>query len=105
MSYTPESFVLLAVALFCIGLVAVVTRRNLFVVYLAIELMLNAVGLLLALFSTLRPEMGGAVVSLLLIGVIAAEAAVFLAMIVHLARLRKSLDSDDYTELAQRRFS
>ena len=101
----PENFFALGVLMLCLGAVGVVARRNLFILYLSIEVMLNGVNLILATFARLRPDMGGSVVALLMIGVIAAEAALFLAMIVQLYRRRRSVDSDRYTDLAQRRWS
>jgi len=104
MTSTPESYFALAVALLCIGLVGLVSRRNLFVIYISVELMLGAVNLVLATFARLRADTGGSVIALLMLGVIAAEAALFLAMIVQLYRKKRSVDSDDYTGLAQRRW-
>jgi len=101
----PENFFALGVLMLCLGAVGVVARRNLFILYLSIEVMLNGVNLILATFARLRPDMGGSVVALLMIGVIAAEAALFLAMIVQLYRRRRSVDSDRYADLAQRRWS
>ena len=97
----PEQFFLLSTLLFCIGLVGLVSRRNLFVIYMSIELMLSAVNLLLATFSRIQGEMGGAVIVLIMIAVIAAEAALFLAMIVQLVRSRRSLDTDEFSALTQ----
>lgn len=99
---TSEPFFALVTLLFSIGLVGIVSRRNLFVVYMSIELMLSAVNLLLAIFSRLDTSMNGSVIALLMIAVIAAEAAIFLAVIVHLYRQRRSIDSDTYSTLAQR---
>ncbi len=98
---TPEPFFMLATLLFSIGLVGVVSRRNLFVVYISIELMLSAVNLLLVTFSRLMGDNSGAVIVLLLIAVIAAEAALFLAIIIQLVRSKKSVDSDHFSRLAQ----
>jgi NADH-quinone oxidoreductase subunit K len=75
------------------GAAGVIARRNLLVIYLSIELMLNAANLMLALFSRVAGDGDGGVIALLNIGVIAAEASLFLAMTVHLYRLGKSLDS------------
>ncbi|WP_201353289.1 NADH-quinone oxidoreductase subunit NuoK [Hydrogenimonas urashimensis] len=105
MIFAPETFFALATSLFCIGFVGVASRRNVFVIYMSIELMLNAVNLVLATFSRLRPDMGGSVIALLMIGVIAAEAALFLAMIVQLYRKKRSVDSDAFADLAHRRWS
>ncbi|MDA3947429.1 MAG: NADH-quinone oxidoreductase subunit NuoK [Helicobacteraceae bacterium] len=99
---TPDHFFLLAILLFSIGLIGIVSRRNLFVVYMSIELMLSSVNLVLAIFSRLHGDMHGSVIALLLIAVIAAEAALFLAMIVHLYRLKRTLDSDAFRLLAQK---
>jgi NADH-quinone oxidoreductase subunit K len=98
---TPEHFFLLATLLFCIGLIGIVSRRNLFVVYMSTELMLSSINLVLATFSRLNGDMNGSVMVLLLIAVIAAEAALFLAMIIHLFRLKRSLDSDAFSLLSQ----
>ena len=100
---SPNLFFLLASLLFSIGLVGLVSRRNLFVIYMSIELMLSSVSLFLVIFSKVLGDANGAVIALLMIGVIAAEAALFLAMIVHIYRSRKSIDSDDFNVLAQGR--
>ncbi|WP_300365811.1 NADH-quinone oxidoreductase subunit NuoK [Hydrogenimonas sp.] len=105
MILNPESFLALATLLFCIGAVGVISRKNIFVIYMSIELMLNAVNLVFATFSRLRPDMGGSVIALLMIGVIAAEAALFLAMIIQLYRKKRSVDGDTFADLAQRRWS
>jgi len=101
MTVNPDAFFGLAVLLFSLGVAGVIGRRNLLVIYLSIELMLNAVNLILATFSRLRPDEGGSVIALLMIGVIAAEAALFLAIIVQIYRTKKSIDTDTFTELAQ----
>lgn len=98
---SPNAFYLLASFLFSIGLVGLVSRRNLFVLYMSIELMLSSVSLILATLSKVLGDAGGSVMSLLIIGVIAAEAAVFLAMIVNLYRAKKTLDSDRFTMLKE----
>jgi NADH-quinone oxidoreductase subunit K len=86
-------------------MVGVVARRNLFVLYLSVELMLNGVNLILATLSRIRPDMGGASIALIMLGVIAAEAALFLALIVQLWRSRRSVDVERYRDLAQERWS
>ncbi len=98
---SPNAFYLLASILFSIGLVGLVSRRNLFVLYMSIELMLSSVSLILATLSKVLGDAGGSVMSLLIIGVIAAEAAVFLAMIVNLYRSKKTLDSDRFNLLKE----
>jgi NADH-quinone oxidoreductase subunit K len=98
---SPNLFFLLASILFSIGLVGVTSRRNLFVVYMSIELILSSISLLLATFSKVLGEADGSVMALLMIGVIAAEAALFLAMIVHIYRHNKSIDSDRLNQLRE----
>ena len=98
---SPEPFFLLASILFSIGLVGLVSRRNLFVLYMSIELMLSAVNLLLATFSKVLNDANGSVIALLIIAVIAAEAALFLAMIVHIYRNNRTIDSDKLNNLRE----
>lgn len=98
---SPEPFFLLASVLFSIGLVGLVSRRNLFVLYMSIELMLSAVNLLLATFSKVLNDANGSVIALLIIAVIAAEAALFLAMIVHIYRNNRTIDSDKLNNLRE----
>lgn len=98
---TPDMFFLLASILFSIGLVGLVSRKNLFVLYMSIELMLSAVSLLLATLSKVLGDASGSVMALLMIGVIAAEAAVFLAMIVHLYRENRTIDSESFHALSE----
>jgi NADH-quinone oxidoreductase subunit K len=98
---TPEPFFLVATLLFSIGLIGLVSRRNIFVVYLSIELMLSAVNLVLVTFSRLRLDMGGSAMALLLLAVVAAEAALFLAIIIQLVRGRQTIDSDAFSQLKQ----
>lgn len=100
---TPEPFFLLATLLFCIGLVGVVSRRNLFVVYMSVELMLSSVNLIFATFSRIFGHMQGSAIVLLMIAVIAAEAALFLAMIIQLYRSGGTLDSDAFDRLTHRK--
>ena len=98
---SPNLFFLLASVLFSIGLVGIVSRRNLFVIYMSIELMLSSINLLLATFSKVLGDASGSVIALLMIAVIAAEAALFLAMIVHIYRTRRTIDSDKFYKLSQ----
>jgi len=98
---TPNMFFLLASILFSIGLVGLVSRKNLFVLYMSIELMLSSVSLILATLSKVLGEASGSVMALLMIGVIASEAAVFLAMIINLYRANRTVDSDTFNKLRE----
>ena len=97
----PDMFFLLASIMFSIGFIGIVSRRNLFIVYISIELMLSSINLILATLSQLTGDSSSSVIALIIIAVIAAEAALFLAIIIHLSRLRRSIDSNDFKELAQ----
>jgi len=98
---TPNMFFLLASILFSIGLVGLVSRKNLFILYMSIELMLSSVSLILATLSKVLGDASGSVMALLMIGVIASEAAVFLAMIVHLYRENRTIDSESFHALSE----
>ena len=99
---TPDMFFLLASILFSIGLVGLVSRKNLFVLYMSIELMLSSVSLILVTISRVIGDTGGSVMALLMIGIIASEAAVFLAMIIHLYRKNRTIDSEAFDLLSER---
>ncbi len=99
---TPNMFFLLASILFSIGLVGLVSRKNLFVLYMSIELMLSSVSLILVTIAKVIGDTGGSVMALLMIGIIASEAAVFLAMIIHLYRKNRTIDSEAFNLLAER---
>jgi NADH-quinone oxidoreductase subunit K len=99
---TPEHYIVLAIILFSIGLVGTISRRNLFVVYMSIEMMLNSINLVLAAFSRTNGSEDGGIMAIFMIAVIAAEAVVFLAMIISLYKMNRSVDSDEYSLLKQR---
>lgn len=98
---SPDPFFLLVAIIFSLGLVGVVSRKNLFIVYMSIELMLSSINLLLATLSKVIGDASGSVMALLIIAVIAAEAALFLAIIIHLYNTKKTLSSDDFTDLRE----
>ncbi|WP_176719917.1 NADH-quinone oxidoreductase subunit NuoK [Desulfuribacillus alkaliarsenatis] len=89
------SYLALAAILFCVGLYGVLTKRNLVIVLVSIELMLNAVNINLVAFSSLGPvaNITGQVFTLFIISVAAAEAAVGLAILIALFRNRGTVDS------------
>lgn len=89
-----QAYALVAMLLFSLGALCVVSRKNIFVIYLGIELMLNAINLFLVALSRYYMGIEAGVMALLIIGVAAAEAAVFLSLIVTLYRQRKTLDVD-----------
>lgn len=98
---SPDLFYLLVSVLFSIGLVGLLSRKNLFVIYMSIELMLSSVNLLLATLSKVLGDANGSVMALLIIAVIAAEAALFLAIIVHLYKENRTINTDKYNQLSE----
>lgn len=92
-------YLLLAAALFSIGVVGVLVRRNMIVIFMCIELMLNSVNLTLVAFSRINGNLDGQVLSFFVMVVAAAEVTVGLALIVNLFRLRASIDADDADRL------
>ncbi len=89
----------LAFALFIIGMVGVLVRRNVLIMLMSIELMLNGANVALITFSRLWGDLDGQVFSMFVIGVAAAEAAVGLAIVVSIFRNRASADVDQLTTL------
>lgn len=91
------SILALGALLFCIGLYGALTKRNIIVVLISIELMLNAANINLVAFSQLGvvPSLRGQVFSLFTITVAAAEIAVGLALLLALFRLRKTSEIKD----------
>jgi NADH-quinone oxidoreductase subunit K len=93
-------FLVLAAALFATGAVGFLLRRNLLVLLMSIELMLNAVNLTLVAFNRLHPaNHAGQILSFFVIAIAAAEAAVGLAIVLAFFRLRGSVRSDEATAL------
>jgi NADH-quinone oxidoreductase subunit K len=91
-----DHFVVLATAIFTIGSIGFLTRRNLLIQLMSIELMLNAVNLALVTFNRLHVgTMNGQVFAFFVIAVAAAEVAVGLAIVLGFFRLRNSVHSDD----------
>ena len=81
--------------LFMIGVVGVLTRRNAIIVFMCVELMLNAVNLTLVTFSRIRGTLDGQIIAFFVMVVAAAEVVVGLAIIVTIFRTRQSASVDD----------
>jgi NADH-quinone oxidoreductase subunit K len=88
-------YLILSAAIFAIGVVGVLIRRNLIVVLMSIELMLNAVNLTFIAFSRFLGSMEGQVIVFFVMAVAAAEAVVGLAIIISIFRHRQSLDPQE----------
>ena len=95
------SYAFVSMMLFSIGVIGVVSRRNIFVIYMSIKLMLNGVNLFLVTFARYHFNMDPQVITIMVISIAAAEAAIFLSVIILLYRSRKSLDTDIFTTLTQ----
>ena len=97
-----EHYLVVSSILFALGLLGVIVRRNVLIIYMSLELMLNAANLALAAFSrfSTRPnDLDGQVFVFVIITVAAAEVAVGLALIVALYRKRQSAHVEDLTTL------
>ena len=98
-SLTSLAFV--SMALFSIGAIGVISRRNIFVIYMSLEMMLNGINLFLVTFARYHFNMDPQVITIMVIAIAAAEAAIFLSVIILLFRSKKSLDTDIFTTLTQ----
>jgi len=92
---SPGHFVALAVILFVIGAVGVLVRRNALVIFMCVELMLNAVNLAFVAFARLHGNLDGQVIAFFVMVVAAAEVVVGLAILMAIFRARKSASVDD----------
>jgi NADH-quinone oxidoreductase subunit K len=99
MTPTPEWYLTLAALLFVIGLAGVLTRRNALIMFMSIELMLNAVNLTFVAGGTLVGNLQGQVSVFFVLVVAAAEVVVGLAIVMSVFRRRKTADVDDLNEL------
>jgi NADH-quinone oxidoreductase subunit K len=94
-----EHYLAVSGILFCIGLIGVIMRRNLLVIYMSLELMLNAANLAFVTFSRFNTNLNGQVMVFFIITVAAAEVAVGLALIVALYRKRQTAHVEDLTSM------
>ena len=92
---SPAHFVALSVILFVIGGVGVLVRRNALVVFMCVELMLNAANLAFVAFSRMHNALDGQVIAFFVMVVAAAEVVVGLAVLMAIFRTRRSASVDD----------
>ncbi|MEU9505916.1 NADH-quinone oxidoreductase subunit NuoK [Micromonospora sp. NPDC048170] len=92
---TPDYYLVLAAVLFTIGAAGVLIRRNAIVVFMCIELMLNAANLMLVTFSRTNGDLNGQIMAFFVMVVAAAEVVVGLAIIMAIFRTRRSASVDD----------
>ena len=92
-------YIFLSAVLFCIGVMGVLIRRNVIVIFMSVELMLNAVNLLLAAFSAYKNDPSGQVFVFFIMVVAAAEVAVGLGIMVMVYRNTNSVDVKELSRL------
>ena len=93
---STSAYMILSATIFAIGVLGVLVRRNVLVMFMSIELMLNGVNLALVALSRQLGSLDGQVLVFLVMTVAAAEAAVGLAIIICLFRNKKSVNVDDF---------
>lgn len=94
-----EHYLTVSALLFCLGLTGVIIRRNLLIMYMSLELMLNAANLAFVSLSRFKENLDGQVIVFFIITVAAAEVAVGLALIVALYRKRQTAHTEDLASL------
>jgi len=92
---SPDYYLYLSAVLFTIGALGVLVRRNAIVVFMCIELMLNAVNLTLVTFARINGDLDGQIIAFFVMVVAAAEVVVGLAIIMSIFRSRRSASVDD----------
>jgi NADH-quinone oxidoreductase subunit K len=92
-------YILLSAILFTIGVLGVLTRRNALIIFMSVELMLNAANLAFVAFGSLSQNFSGQIFVFFVIAVAAAEVAVGLALIVEIFKSKRSIDVDQMSSL------
>ncbi len=92
-------YMLLSAAVFCIGVYGFLARRNVIIMFISIELMLNAVNINLVAISHYMEDLTGQILSFFVITVAAAEAAIGLAIIIALFRNKETVHVDEMKEM------
>jgi len=94
-----QDYLILSIILFCIGVLGVISRRNVLIVFMSIELMLNAANLAFLAFSRFHQSMDGHVLAMMVMAVAAAEAALALAVVILLHKHKGKLDTNVFSLL------
>jgi NADH-quinone oxidoreductase subunit K len=92
-------YIILSAILFSMGVVGVLVRRNALIIFMSIELMLNAANLAIVAFSSVLQSFSGQIFVFFVIAVAAAEVAVGLALIVEIFKSKRSIDVDQMSSL------
>ncbi len=94
-----QPYLLVSAILFFIGVAGVLTRKNIFIIFMCIELMLNAVNLTFVSFSRFLGHLNGQAIVFLIIAVAAAEAAIGLSIVILMFKNKESLSVDDFNTM------
>jgi NADH-quinone oxidoreductase subunit K len=94
-----EYYIILSAILFSIGVTGVLIRRNALIIFMSIELMLNAANLAIVAFGSVLKSFSGQIFVFFVIAVAAAEVAVGLALIVEIFKSKRSIDVDQMSSL------
>ncbi len=94
-----QHLLILASIIFFLGLMAVLVRRNLIMILIGVEIMLNAAGLVLVGASAFWQQLDGQVMVIFLMALTSAEVSISLAMVVYLNRRKKTIDVRAFDEL------
>jgi NADH-quinone oxidoreductase subunit K len=94
-----HDYLSLSILLFCLGVLGVISRRNVFTVFMSIELMLNAANLAFIALARFHESMDGHVLALLVMAVAAAEAALALAVVILLHKHTGKVDTNIFSLL------
>ena len=92
-------YIVLSAILFTIGVVGVLTRRNALIIFMSVELMLNAANLAFVAFGSVLQSFSGQIFVFFVIAVAAAEVAVGLALIVEIFKSKRSIDVDQMNSM------
>ena len=98
---TLESYLIVGAVLFALGMIGFLTRRDLIIMFLSAEMMLQGVAVNLVAFAKYRGDLGGQVLVLFILTVAACEAAIALALILVLYKRSKTLDVSIWQELRE----
>jgi len=96
---TPTHYMLLSAALFIIGVIGVMVRRNIIIIFMSIELILNAVNINLVAYSAFHHNVRGQIFALFLITIAAAEVGIGLAIVLLIYRNAHTVDLDEENQL------
>ncbi len=99
MTIQPYHYIVLSLIIFFIGVLGVLTRRNIFIIFMSVELMLNSANLAFIAFSRMNGDIVGHIFVLFVIAVAAAEVSVGLAIIIAMYRLKENIDFNIFSKL------